>query len=1156
MIDIKETIFPNGSVCHSLSVPYDTHKHFRSDSDHHAKLNLVSQLEYYNFKKCLKKYDDDDKRDGEGYRVHYLDYYVSKAFRKTVRGIFLHISDDGKSLLHRDSVIRLAIDGKKYKLPCYFAPWEEQSYYYTATNVYYWITPEILKELAVATSICISYEAHRVEDVEFQSIEIADFQEYALAFYEGYYIEKQKTSEEKEKLLQELQSLKDAKKKREEEKKTREEKPEAEGRSAHHHDIIKIANEETIFPNGSSVCHSLSGPYDTHKHFRPGSKHSAKLNLESLVESYNFMQDDELDDTGFLACNLDYYIRQASPRNRESGIFLHISVGRDSCLLPISIIRLAIDGKKYKLPCCFGREMGITLYTTDVYYWITPKILKELAVATSVCISYESDANEEYLDLEINGFQEYALALYESHYIEDLCSPENKEKLRQELQILKDAKKKREGEKNAREEKPKAKEKSARKNDIIMIANEETIFPDGSSVCHSLSKPYDTHKHFRPVSKHSVKLNLEALAESYNFKQCKLVYQDSDRSYDIRFCNLDYYIRQASPKTERGVFLHISDDGDTWLQRDSVIQLIIDGKKYQLLCYFAPIGGRHYDYTEDLYYQITANILKELATATSIRLSHETGDEDAGFRDKKIDDFQEYALAFYEGYYIEDHGSPEEKEKLRQELQVLTDAKKKREEGKARDEKQKTEKRSARNKDIIMVALAETIFPNGSVSHSLCEPYYAHKRFQLNLESLVESYNVEQCWQRYRCDLRDEQGARLHDLDYFIRQAPHKTEKGIFLHISGDRDSNFRNSSLRLTIDGKEYILPCYFAPMENRKGFSVSVKYTDLYYQITSEILKELAVATSICLSYKAGDEDAGFQDKKIDNFQEYALVFYEGYYIENQCSPEEKEKLRLELQPFKDAKKKRDEEEDAVRKIESNMERDPRELGKPIQLPCYKQYSDEDNKTQIFRIEDRIRTAGETDKRPYKFPLYLHALQQEGEEVCFFLEVGCVWEQKAVEEKTDKGEIRTKYLAPIPFNLSQGFIQIDFCSQQHEIQPFVRRTHNKKKKVNSLLEGTLDEHVYYALPREMIEELLHPDGFDLTIYGSGGNKVEAHLIGLKKETITFPKKWVLACNILLHPEQKEQLLTAYNDSLLSTKAKKAVGNLLDRIKGLFGKK
>lgn len=232
-----------------------------------------------------------------------------------------------------------------------------------------------------------------------------------------------------------------------------------------------------------------------------------------------------------------------------------------------------------------------------------------------------------------------------------------------------------------------------------MITIEETILKDGF-VCHSLSEPYDTHKHFHSRSERNAKLNLESLVQSYDFEQCWQEYEDDDEKdgegYPLH--DLDYYIRQAPLKTEKGIFLHFSDDDESFLRRDSVLRLIIDGKKYKLPCYFAPNGHRMaVNYTTDLYYKITSNILKELAAATSISLSYETGSDDAGFKNADLDGFQEYALSFYEGYYIEDQGSPEEKEKLRQELQAQKDAIKKREEEeKVRKEREKAEEKAAR----------------------------------------------------------------------------------------------------------------------------------------------------------------------------------------------------------------------------------------------------------------------------------------------------------------------------------------------------------------------------------------------------------------------------------------------------------------------------
>lgn len=231
-----------------------------------------------------------------------------------------------------------------------------------------------------------------------------------------------------------------------------------------------------------------------------------------------------------------------------------------------------------------------------------------------------------------------------------------------------------------------------------MITIEETISPNGL-VNYSLSEPYNTRKRFHSMSDHNAKMNLDSLVEIYNSKQYgQDDYDDEEEDDEGHSLNdSSYYIRQAPRKTEQGLFLHFSDDGDSFLRRDSVIRLTIDGKNYKLPCYFAPEGKKcGINYSTDLYYQITSKLLKELAAATSIRLSYEPEYEELRFKNLNIDGFKKYALVYYEGYYIEHHGTPAEKEKLRQELQAQKDAIKKRaEEEKAFMEQQKAEEKAA-----------------------------------------------------------------------------------------------------------------------------------------------------------------------------------------------------------------------------------------------------------------------------------------------------------------------------------------------------------------------------------------------------------------------------------------------------------------------------
>ena len=236
-----------------------------------------------------------------------------------------------------------------------------------------------------------------------------------------------------------------------------------------------------------------------------------------------------------------------------------------------------------------------------------------------------------------------------------------------------------------------------------MITIEEIILPSGL-VNYSLSVPYDTGMSFHSLSKHHVKLNLESLVETYDFEQCRLAYETENEKDENGFFiyGLDYYVKQAPHTIEEGLFLHFSDDDESFLIRDSAICLTIDGKKYKLPCFFAPNGRRGaYYYTPDLYFKITPKILKELASATSISLSYITKVKETGFKDVKIYDFMEYALVYYEGYYIEHLGTPDEKEKLRQELQAKKDANKKREEEeKARKEQQIAEEKARKEQQI------------------------------------------------------------------------------------------------------------------------------------------------------------------------------------------------------------------------------------------------------------------------------------------------------------------------------------------------------------------------------------------------------------------------------------------------------------------------
>ena len=218
-----------------------------------------------------------------------------------------------------------------------------------------------------------------------------------------------------------------------------------------------------------------------------------------------------------------------------------------------------------------------------------------------------------------------------------------------------------------------------------------------------------------------------------------------------------------------------------------------------------------------------------------------------------------------------------------------------------------------------MITVSEVHMPNGLVNYNLSDSYDTKKdlrsyyhTLKLNFINALDWFDFQQCKRDCENDTeRDDEGNRVHDLDYYVSRAPRKVEQGLFLHLSDERDGYLeRVSIVRLKIDGKGYELPLYFEP----RGYYYA---SDLYFKINAKILKELAVATSISLSYEA--KEYGFNNLDISGFQKYAFVYYDDYYVENLVSPEEKMKIRQELQPLR----RRRDEEDAREKAKIAAEK-----------------------------------------------------------------------------------------------------------------------------------------------------------------------------------------------------------------------------------------
>ncbi len=211
MIQLTETLI-GGKSCFKFSKPFDTKKMFLSSENKEwvskpqtATLNIVNVVEYYDLKQCIKDYEDDDETDEDGFYVRSLEDYVDATEHTYKEGLFLLLSDDTNCFLQSNAKLHLAIDGKKnYELQGFFSPAGTRGGYNFTTAIYFQITPPILKSLAFASSIKLSYEVPDDKEKDssskksgFNNLDISRFSKFANAYYEGYYIEHLGTPEEK-----------------------------------------------------------------------------------------------------------------------------------------------------------------------------------------------------------------------------------------------------------------------------------------------------------------------------------------------------------------------------------------------------------------------------------------------------------------------------------------------------------------------------------------------------------------------------------------------------------------------------------------------------------------------------------------------------------------------------------------------------------------------------------------------------------------------------------------------------------------------------------------------------------------------------------------------------------------------------------------------
>ncbi len=204
---------------------------------------------------------------------------------------------------------------------------------------------------------------------------------------------------------------------------------------------------------------------------------------------------------------------------------------------------------------------------------------------------------------------------------------------------------------------------------------------------YTINEPYNTKRYFyfKKIGGVYAKeyddqnpgmLNLVNLVECYNTDSCIDYYnedigQDED-GYTRHKHDIGYWARRMRRTYEEGLFLHLSDYGSCYLQRNANLSLLIDQKSYKLASFFAPVGKKiNNELTADIYFKINTTILKALALSSSIKLSYKNdNDGNYNFENLDISAFRKHALFYYENYYLEHLENDEKKESLYRELEA------------------------------------------------------------------------------------------------------------------------------------------------------------------------------------------------------------------------------------------------------------------------------------------------------------------------------------------------------------------------------------------------------------------------------------------------------------------------------------------------------
>jgi len=304
--------------------------------------------------------------------------------------------------------------------------------------------------------------------------------------------------------------------------------------------------------------------------------------------------------------------------------------------------------------------------------------------------------------------------------------------------------------------------------------------------------------------------------------------------------------------------------------------------------------------------------------------------------------------------------------------------------------------------------------------------------------------------------------------------------------------------------------------------------------FRIDKEILLQLCNANSFSITipeiryyYDSARGENKAPTEQVDNafamqdFASYAQVFYRST-IDNSAFPD------AEFQ---------------TKKAGDNMDEIARLLGAnektlqavPTDAPCYKQYRDITSNMTVIHVSDSKSLVGSHQENNYHLSLKMHAAKKEGEALAFYFELG-----SDIPYSTDDEGERTE---DFPLGLDGGIISISVGAKAFKLLPVTY----SKELLSSQISQKDYEHNFFAIDDEQIKLLMQAKEFVMTVSGSEG--ISIRINGMMSNSVSIPKKWVLAYNLLTNPADKERLLQEYHDSKISTK-------IIKGIKGLFGKK